>query len=206
MEDTTIRLRDGVRRAYSAAARQPGDDHPFPVGRSFAESLGYPRELLDEMPLLAVDAFAGVSNVSVSADVSGGAVVLDLGCGAGLDSLIAARRAGPCGRVIGVDFSSATLDRARRAASEAGIDNVVFCRGDAERLPMEDGGVDVALVNGIFNLNPARGAIFRELGRVVRPGGEAYTAELILRRPRRPLRKLLREWLGVRENEADWFA
>jgi arsenite methyltransferase len=206
MGDTTIRLRDGVRRAYSAAARQPEDDHPFPVGRSFAESLGYPRELLDEMPSVSVEAFAGVSNVSVSADIPGGAVVLDLGCGAGMDSLIAARRAGPSGRVSGVDFSSAMLDRARRAAEEAGVKNVVFCRGDAERLPMEDGGVDVALVNGIFNLNPARGEIFRELGRVVRRGGEVHAAELILRRSRRPLHKLLREWLGVRESEADWFA
>lgn len=190
-------LRGGVRRAYSAVADRPLDKHPFPVGRQFAESLGYPPNLLASMPSVAVDAFTGVSNVAVFADIPEGAAVLDLGCGAGLDSLIASRRVGPEGKVTGIDFSDAMLIRARRAVVEAGADNVEFMAGDAESLPLEDGSIDVALANGIFNLNPARQAIFRELARVMRTGGAVYAAELVLREP------LPR---AIQVSEAEWFA
>jgi ubiquinone/menaquinone biosynthesis C-methylase UbiE len=115
------------------------------------------------LPAVAVEAFVGVSNVAVFASLPPGARVLDLGCGAGLDSLIAARRVGPAGRVIGIDFSDSMLTRAGQAAAALGV-NVTVCRGDAERLPLETGSIDVALVNGIFNLNPARTEIFREQG------------------------------------------
>jgi SAM-dependent methyltransferase len=178
--DPSLQLRSAVRKAYSAAAEKPLDKHAVLVGRVLAEGLGYPTELLETLPPVSVEAFAGVSNVAVFAAIAAGATVLDVGCGAGLDSLIAARRAGADGRVIGIDFSGAMLWRARQAAAVFGVD-VTFCRGDAEQLPLEDAAVDVALVNGIFNLNPARTQIFRELARVVRPGGRVYAAELILR-------------------------
>ena len=190
-------LRDGVRRAYSAASERPQDKHPFPVGRSFAESLGYPQDLLVALPSVSVDAFSGVSNVAVFAEIPVGAVVLDLGCGAGLDSLIAAQRVGPQGKVIGVDFSEAMLARARQAAVELGVRNVEFYQADAEKLPIEDGLIDVALANGIFNLNPERGAIFGELARAVRQGGAVYAAELILQEPLPP---------EIQASEANWFA
>ena len=135
--------------------------------------------------------------MAVFADIPSNARVLDLGCGAGLDSLIAARRAGPRGRVIGLDFSDEMLTRARDAAAQVGDGNIAFCRADAERQPLDDGSVDVALVNGIFNLNPARGAIFRELARVVRAGGTVFAAEIILRE-RLPA--------TTQFSEADWFA
>ena len=106
--------------------------------------------------------------------------MLDLGCGAGLDSLIAAKRVGVSGRVIGIDFSEAMLRRARQGAAEIGTNSVEFYQADADNLLVEDGQMDVALVNGIFNLNPGREAIFRELARVLRPGGAVYAAELIL--------------------------
>ncbi len=191
------RLREGVRRAYSAAAERPQDKHPFPVGRSFAESLGYPQDLLATLPAVSVDAFSGVSNVAVFAQIPVGAVVLDLGCGAGLDSLIAAQRVGPQGRVIGVDFSDAMLARARQAAVELGVRNVDFYQADAEQLPIEDGLIDVALANGIFNLNPERGALFGELARAVRQRGALYAAELILQEPLPP---------DMKDNETNWFA
>ena len=175
-----LQLRSAVQKAYSAAAEKPSEKHAFPVGRVLAERLGYPTELLETLPPISVEAFAGVSNVAVFAAIPAGATVLDLGCGAGLDSLIAARRAGGDGRVIGIDFSDSMLARARQAAAVSGID-VRFCRGDAEQIPLENATVDVALVNGIFNLNPARAQIFREFARVVRPGGQVYCAELILR-------------------------
>jgi arsenite methyltransferase len=142
--EKTPQLREGVHRAYSAAAEQPQEKHPFPVGRRFAESVGYPKDLLGELPSVSVEAFSGVSNVSVFAEILEGETVLDLGCGAGLDSLIAARRTGVKGRVIGIDFSAAMLLRARRAAREAGMDHVEFFEAGAEALPLEDGSIDVA--------------------------------------------------------------
>lgn len=190
------KLREGVRKAYSDAAEKSQAEHPFPVGRTFAESLGYPKALLDALPEACVEAFAGVSCVAVSADIPLGATVLDLGCGAGLDALISARRVGPEGRVIGVDFSDAMIGRAREAALAAGCDNAIFHVANAENLPVEEGAIDVGLVNGIFNLNPKRKEIFQELARVVRTGGMVFAAELILREP------LPQEEQG----EADWFA
>ncbi len=191
------RLREGVWQAYSEAAANPQAGHPFPLGRSFAESLGYPVDVLAALPPVAIEAFTGVSNVSVFADLPVGAKVLDLGCGAGLDSLIAARKVGPTGRVIGLDFSETMLARARQAAAEAGLDHVEFHRADAETLFLDDVVLDVALVNGIFNLNPARDCILAELARVIRPGGVVYAAEIILREPLPP---------ETQASETDWFA
>ena len=111
-EGLAKRLYEGVKKAYSSAAERPTEQHPFPVGRAFAESLDYPKELLESLPSYSVDAFAGVSNVSIYAEIPEGSTVLDLGCGAGLDTLIAARRTGSAGRVIGIDFSGSMLDRA----------------------------------------------------------------------------------------------
>ncbi|MEW6253263.1 MAG: methyltransferase domain-containing protein [Planctomycetota bacterium] len=179
----TASLRDAVQEAYSAAARQPEGKHTFPVGRRFAESVGYPRELLDSLPAVAVTAFAGVSNVALWAEIPPGCVVLDLGCGAGLDTLIAGRRTGASGKVHGVDFSAAMQRRAQQAVEESGAENVELHEADAEELPLPDAPVDVTLVNGIFNLNPRRTEIFNQLARVVRPRGEVFGAELILAQP-----------------------
>jgi arsenite methyltransferase len=190
-------LREMVCGAYSAAAEQPQGKHAFPVGRQFAESIGYPAQLLASLPSVASDAFAGVSNVSLFAELPVGATVLDLGCGAGLDTLIAAQRVGWAGKVIGVDFSAAMCSRVRQAVVESGATNVELRQADAEQLPLLDGEIDVALVNGIFNLNPVRDTIFRELARVVRRGGAVYAAELILRQPLPP---------DTRASETDWFA
>ena len=191
------KLLDAVRHAYTQAAKVPEEQHPFPLGRNFAESLGYPPDVLARLPSVSIDAFAGVSNVAIFADIPEGATVLDLGCGAGLDSLIAARRVGPKGRVIGVDFSETMLNRARQGAAEAGAWNAAFIHSDAANLPLDDSSVDVALVNGIFNLNPAREAVFGELARVLRPGGRVFAAELILCEP------LPQE---TRHSEVNWFA
>jgi ubiquinone/menaquinone biosynthesis C-methylase UbiE len=119
----------------------------------------------------------------VFAELPTGARVLDLGCGAGLDTLIAAERVGQAGHVFGVDFSGAMLTRARWTVTEIGCANVDLAQAAAEALPLADSSAEVALVNGIFNLNPERARIFAELGRGVRPGGEVFAAEVILREP-----------------------
>lgn len=190
-------LRAKVNGAYSAAAAHPEQKHPFPIGRVLAEDLGYPSEVLDNVPQPSLEAFAGVSSVSLFADLPVGVTVLDLGCGAGMDSIIAARRVGPAGQVIGIDFSEPMLARARAAKELADLPHLQFQRGDAENLPLPSESVDVALVNGIFNLNPKRKEILSELVRVLRPQGRAYVAELILTRP-------LPE--SDQASESNWFA
>jgi len=175
LEQTEL-LRSKVNAAYSSVAAKPEDKHPLPVGKKLAENLGYPCELLAGLPQVSVEAFAGVSNVSLFAELPLGSVVLDLGCGAAMDSIIAAKRVGPTGRVIGIDFSDSMLERARCGKQSADLLNLAFHPGDAETLPLANSSVDVALVNGIFNLNPLRKQIFSELARVVRPGGSVYAA------------------------------
>ena len=197
MESDPAGLRESVREAYSRAASNPGEKHPFPVGEEFALSLGYPRETLDTIPRKAIERFAGVSNVSVFATLPAGSRVVDLGCGSGLDSLIAAQRVGPTGRIAGIDFSEAMLDRASSSVRELGLANVMFIRSAAENLPLADASVDCALVNGIFNLNPFRSEIFCELARIVRPGGTVFGAELVLH-------SLLQE--TSRARTANWFS
>ena len=190
------RRRAAVRQAYSAAALDPAGEHPFDVGRDLALGVGYPPELLGRLPADAVARFAGVGAVAVEADLAPGQRVLDLGCGGGLDSLVAAERVRPGGRVIGIDFSADMLACAARAREEAGAPEVALCRAAAEELPLADGSLDVALLNGIFNLNPTRARIFRELARTLRPGGRVQAAELVLRGP-------LPE---TERTDANWFA
>jgi len=189
--------RDRVRLAYSEAAREPGGSHPFPVGRRFAKSVGYPVALLKTIPQISIESFTGVSNVSVFAEIGVGMTVLDLGCGAGLDAIVASRRVGARGRVIGVDFSTDMVIKARCAADESGADNLEFTIAAGESLPIETGSVDLVLVNGIFNLNPHRNSLFREIARVVRPGGKVWSAEIVLE-------AALPD--AHRRSEAAWFA
>jgi arsenite methyltransferase len=190
-------IRAEVRQAYSAIAARPQEEPLFPTGRALAEDLGYPAEWLDSLPATPVEAFCGVSNVSVFAEIPEGATVLDLGCGAGLDTLIAARRTGEKGKVIAIDFSEVMLARACRALAEARVTNVETHLADAENLPAGNESVDVAIVNGIFNLNPSRERIFSELARVVRPGGAVFAAELVLTAPLTP---------EERSNSTNWFS
>ena len=183
-----------VQRAFSHIAERPGDEHPFKVGRALAEAAGYPPDVLDRMPGPAVEAFAGVSCLPCFAHIEPGAHVLDLGSGSGLDSLLLATTG--CS-VVGVDFSAPMRERARAAARQTAVVNVEFRSGDAQAIPARDAEFDAAVANGIFNLNPGRERIFAELARVVRPGGQAFVAELILKGP-------LPE--GERGNERNWFA
>jgi SAM-dependent methyltransferase len=190
-------LREQVRRAYSAAAAAPCARHPFPVGRDFAASLGYPLALLDQLPASCSEAFAGVSNVAVSAPIPPGATVADIGCGAGLDTLIAAMRVGSHGRVLGLDFSRDMLHRARAAARLLPSLPVAFLQASAEALPLPAASLDFVLINGLFNLNPYRHRIFAELARVLKPASRVFASELVLAEPLPP---------ALRSGEANWFS
>jgi len=176
-------IRRAVREAYSGAAKRPKAQHPFPVGRRFARSVGYPAKLIRTLPKMAVEAFSGVSNLAVASDITAGETVLDLGCGSGLDALVASRRVGADGWVIGVDFRHAMLVRAGQAVREVGAANIQLVQAEGEQIPLGDGSVDLAIANGIFNLNPYRSELFHELARVVRKGGTVWAAELTLKYP-----------------------
>ncbi|NTV14694.1 MAG: methyltransferase domain-containing protein [Desulfobulbaceae bacterium] len=190
-------LRQGVRQSYSGAANNPKGHHPFPVGHDFALRLGYPQELLATIPSRSRESFVGVANVAIFAELPIGAAVLDIGCGAGLDALIAARRVGTTGKVTGLDFSPAMLALARESVREAGLANLEFICGEAERLPLADRSVDIVLVNGIFNLAPDRAGVFREIARVIKPAGRVYAAELVLTGPLKPKRlRSLDDWFS----------
>jgi arsenite methyltransferase len=176
-------LRQAVARQYGQVAIRPEGDFPFPVGRAFAEALGYDPKLLDTLPASAVDCFTGISNPLALADLQAGETVLDLGCGAGVDTLLMARQVGPAGRVIGVDLAPEMVDRARCNATAQGLSQVDIRLAPAEKLPLEDNTVDAVIVNGIFNLCANKEAVAAEIWRVLKPGGRLLVSEIVLQLP-----------------------
>ena len=180
---TVDEIREAVRRRYGAVGASPHAGFTFPVGRAFAEAVGYPADLLNALPADAAAAFAGVAYPTPHAGLRPGETVVDLGCGAGLDSLCAARLVGPSGCVIGIDFAPAMVTRARRAIAAADAPNVEVRISDGVSLPVENGGADVVIVNGIFNLNPEKNLLPAEVYRALRPGGRLVAAEIVLTAP-----------------------
>lgn len=177
-------LHNQVRAAYSAIALAPDHNRLFSCGRELAEDVGYPVDVLDRLPVAAIEAFCGVGDVSLWAHIQPGDLVLDVGCGAGLDTLLAAGRAA---KVVGVDFSLEMLQRAQRCVEKSDLaGKITLLKAEVQSLPLLDASMDVALVNGLFNLNPFREEAFRELARVLRPGGVVYASELVLREPALP--------------------
>ena len=164
-------LRQEVRRKYEEVARTPGADHHFHTGRPLARRLGYPDDLVDPLPEAAVESFAGVANPFSIRRLQRGERVVDVGCGAGFDSTIAAQHVGRHGAVIGVDMTDDMLDKARRNADTLGLDHAQFRKGLAEELPVETGWADVVIANGVFNLCADKRAVFGEVHRVLRHGG-----------------------------------
>ncbi len=179
-------LEAAVRDRYSQVGDDPSRPAGFPVGRAFAEAVGYPAALLDALPAAAAEAFAGVACPVPHAGLRPGETVVDLGCGAGLDSLYAGHAVGPTGCVSGIDFAPAMIARAERAFAAAAMPWVAARLSDGRRLPLANNVADVVLVNGIFNLNPDKAALLREAHRVLRPGGRLVAAEITLTAPLPP--------------------
>jgi arsenite methyltransferase len=172
-------LRDEIEKTYTEVSTKPEEDFIFPTGRAWAEDLGYPPELAN-VPEASVESFAGVANHFVLGRLEEGATVLDLGCGAGADLLVAAQMVGPEGKAIGIDMTSSMLERARAGAREMGLDNVELHEGLIESLPLEDESVDVVISNGVIDLVPDKDAVFAEIDRVLRPGGRLQIADVVI--------------------------
>jgi SAM-dependent methyltransferase len=174
-------LRAEIRKTYTDVSTATEQEFIFPTGRAWAQELGYPEPELSRVPDATVESFAGVANHWRLGRVEPGEVVLDLGCGAGTDLLIAAQMTGPKGRVIGVDMTAGMLERANTSAGAMGLANVELHEALIEALPVEDASVDVVISNGVLDLVPDKDAVLDEIDRVLRPGGRLQLADVVIR-------------------------
>ncbi len=175
-------LRFAIREEYEVVAHEPQRGFHFHTGRPLAHMLGYQDEWLEGIPEAAIESFAGTGNPFSLGPIHPGEHVVDIGCGAGIDSFIAARMAGPSGRVVGVDMTPAMLQKARQGAAEAGIEQVEFREGYGEALPLPDGWADVVISNGVLNLMPDKNAGLQEMARVLKPGGRLQIGDILVQK------------------------
>ena len=176
-------LRQAIQDEYELVAREPDRGFHFHTGRRLAALLGYDEAAVDAVPAESRDSFAGTGNPFLPGPLQPGEHVVDVGCGAGFDTMIAARQVGPEGRVIGIDMTPAMLARARAGAAAAGLANVELREGFAEALPVPDAWADVVISNGVLNLMPDKPAALTEMARVLKPGGRLQIGDLLVDRP-----------------------
>ena len=189
-------IKAAVAEKYSQWRLRPLADFNFPVGRAFAESVGYPPEVLEQLPAAFWESFTGAGDPQPFVNAKAGEVLLDLGCGAGLDLYFYARAVGPTGRCYGVDLSEAMCAKARANMSRVGMTNVEIRQGHSDDIPLPDSSVDIVASNGIYNLSPQKEPVMREVLRVLKPGGRTVFAEVVLQ-------SALPE--DARRNIGDWF-
>jgi SAM-dependent methyltransferase len=180
MSEPPANLEVMVHDRFTALARNPAEEKRFPVGPDSAKRLGYPGQEIDSLPPTATESFAGVGNPFSLGELLLGQRVLDLGCGAGMDSILAARRVGAAGQVIGIDMAEEMVAKARRNAQAAHACNTEFRAGRADVLPVPAACVDVVITNGVFNLCVDKSRVVAELFRVLRPGGRLQMADILL--------------------------
>jgi len=185
-----------VKDKYSEVSRDPCGVFNFPVGKIFALKVGYPKEVLDNLPSSLTESFTGANNPQPFAELKGGEIVLDLGCGAGLDLYFYAKAVRDKGRVYGLDISEDMVSKARRNMELVGIKNTEISVGESDNLPFNDNFFDVVASNGIYNLSPDKEAVMREVYRILKLGGRTVFCEIVLK-------ELLSE--DERKSHSDWF-
>lgn len=173
-------IRDILLERYAAVAARPEGQFPYPVGRESVDRLRYRADIVERIPTDVIRHFVGVGNPHLLGEPNSGFHVVDVGCGCGFDSLVAAHYVGPTGQVIGVDLSSEMLEVARAGLSISGLSNVMFVKGRAEDLPVESGWADLVISNGVLNLAVCKLSAFSEIFRVLRPEGRFQAADLVL--------------------------
>jgi arsenite methyltransferase len=176
-------LKCEIKKTYAEVSQEPEKDFIFPTGRAWALDLGYPADLLANVPDASAESFAGVANPFSLGPLACGERVLDVGCGAGTDSLVAAQMVAPDGHVRGIDMTPEMLAKARASASEMGVANVEFVGGEAEDLPFADATFDVVISNGVIDLVPDKDAVYAEIYRVLAPGGRIQVADVTIQTP-----------------------
>lgn len=178
MQETPETIKATVRDRFARVACSPHDMQPFPIGPESAKSLAYDPREIDSLPIQVAESFAGVGNPFRLGDILPGQSVLDLGSGAGMDAILAARKVGPTGRVVGVDMTEEMVAKARR--NSAGLANVQFQLSEIDTLPVGNDTVDVVISNGVFNLCHDKPRVLAEVFRVMRPGGRIQMADVLL--------------------------
>lgn len=177
----TMKLRAEIQSIYARVASDPSGNFHFHRGPKYAaEFLGYDQGMLADLPNESTGSFAGVANPHRMGPIGEGSVVVDSGCGAGMDLLLAARSVGPTGRAIGVDMTEGMIAKASMAALEAGLNNVQVRLGDAMALPLDDNSVDVVISNGVLNLVPDKSIAYREVFRILKPRGRFLYGDIVV--------------------------
>lgn len=174
------RIEEGIRGKYTKVSDSPEGLFQYPTGRAGLEALNYDSELIQALPDSAVASYCGVGNPFTLGVIRKGEAVLDIGCGAGIDTIVAAMMVGPAGTVAGIDMVPEMLARARENLRMTDLKNVIFEEAYGEKLPFADGGFDVVISNGVFNLIPDKAKALSEVVRVLKPGGRLMMADQIL--------------------------
>lgn len=209
-EHSAEEIKAAVAERYGLVATAPGQKFNFPVGRKFAESVGYDPALLDRLPTGIWESFTGAGNPQSFVDAQPGETLLDLGCGAGLDLYLYAQKVGPTGRLYGLDLSPAMVAKARNNLAFVGVTNIEWLHAPADAIPLADCSVDLVAANGIYNLSPDKDAVMREVARVLRPGGRTIFAEIVLKSELpHEIRREIKDWfrcIGGALVEQDFLA